>query len=172
MRCTNCGQDLPEGASVCSLCGAPVVPASTPLAGPNPLAQLTFAPPLPGSSGLSTASLILSILSIVALVSVYGIYMVLLTPLISATAGQPSVDDIQHLLGGPEIVAISAFYILSMLLALIGLILGIVGISQEGKRPTRHGKALGIVGLALSIVPLLCCVTSLLIGIVALTGAS
>ena len=67
-------------------------------------------------------------------------------------------------------VGLSALLVLSMLLALIGLILGIVGVVQEGKRPTRHGKALGIVGIVLSSLPLLCCVTLLFIGMFALTG--
>lgn len=171
MRCPNCNQDLPAGASICQFCGAPVAAAPTPHAGPV-LYEPAASPALPGSSGLSTAGLVLGILGVVALVLVYGIYLALLMPLIGAAGEQPAVEDIQRLATGPEFVAVAALYVLAILFALIGLILSIVGVAQESKRPTRYGKALGIVGISLGSIPLLCCVTSLLLGILTFTAGS
>ena len=56
-------------------------------------------------------------------------------------------------------------------MVLIGLLLGIVGVAQERRQPTRSGKVRGIVDIALSSAPLLCCVTSLLLALLMLTGA-
>jgi ABC-type Fe3+ transport system permease subunit len=59
---------------------------------------------------------------------------------------------------------------LGMLGALLGLIFGIVGISQEQDRPTRSGRTHSIVGIVLSVIPLLCCVATIVAYIVVLGG--
>lgn len=172
MHCANCGQGLPEGATICPSCGAPVAQAPTADISPIVYAPPASVPTLPRSSGVSIASLLLGILSIL---------LVVLTIVLSYTLGADVIarfgesleitqDQIMRLAEDPafqsRVMGIAACFIGGMLFALIGLILGIVGIAQEGRRPTQSGKVLSIVGLILSILPLLCCVSFLIIGLI------
>jgi hypothetical protein len=172
MHCTNCGQELSAGASICPSCGAPVVSTPGPDISPTPYVPPISAPPPPTSSGASIASLVLGIL---------GILLMVLTIVLSYTLGanivarfgenlQATQDEILRLVEDPafrsHVMGIAVCFFGGMLFALIGFILGIVGIAQEGKRPTQTGKALGIVGLVLSVLPLLCCVSVFVIGFI------
>lgn len=175
MHCTNCGQELPAGAVVCPLCGAPAPGAPAPavpaaVAGP-PLYVQPAPAVLPGASGVSIASLVLGILSILLVVLAVFLTYSLGANIISRFGEGMDVtqEEILRLTEDPAFQSSAIGMLLcfggSLLTALGGLILGIVGISGEGRRPTQGGKALSIVGLVLSILPLLCCVAVLFLGL-------
>ena len=173
MHCTNCGQELPEGASVCPSCGAPVVSAPGPDISPTPYAPPVAAPTLPRSSGVSIGSLILGILGVLLVIVAIALSYTLGAEMVSRFGQSLEVtqDEIMRLAEDPafqaNVIGIAVCFLGGLLFALIGFILGIVGIAQEGNRPTQSGKALSIVGLVLSSLPLLCCVSFLVIGLVA-----
>jgi hypothetical protein len=149
---------------VCPHCGAPIPQATAPTLYPAQAVQLPAAPSLPGSSGVATASLVLGILSIVVSVSTYVAFTLLLVPYVDVSTGtMPSAEDVQSLARTPAALGIVALLVLGQLLAMLGLIMGIVGLTQERRRPTRSGKALGVIGIACSCIPLLCCVTYVLL---------
>jgi TonB family protein len=50
MRCSNCGNDLPEGVRFCPKCGTPLAPATTPFANVQPTSSFGAQTPLPLSS--------------------------------------------------------------------------------------------------------------------------
>jgi hypothetical protein len=119
---------------------------------------------------LSTASLILAFLAILCVVLTVVLSYGLGARIIGQLGTEFTPEEVQRVATDPALqssaVAVMAALAFSQLLALAGLILGIVGVSQEGKRPTQSGKALGIVGIVLSLLPLLCCVTLVLLYLV------
>jgi len=176
MHCSNCGQSLPEGAMVCPSCGAPVPSAAQPTpAAPSapfspgfaPSPQFAAAPSPPAGSGMATASLILGVLAILCILLTAFLAYGLGTNILRELGSEFTTEEAQRLATDPAFqstaIGVLAAFAFSELLGLSGLILGIIGVSQESKRPTRSGKVLGIAGIVVSLVPLLCCVASLLI---------
>lgn len=162
MNCTNCGQVYPDGATVCPHCGAPISQAAPPVLYPAPIVQPAAGSSVPRASGVATASTVLGLLSIVLSVSTYLALVFLMAPYVDAGA-VPSAEEFQSLIGTTTALALVALLVLGQLLAMIGLILGIVGLSQEGRHPTRSGKPLSVIGIVTSCLPLLCCVTLFLL---------
>jgi hypothetical protein len=173
MHCTNCGQDIPDGATVCPNCGAPVpLPApAAPVVSPTPLVPgsvsvppFAAAPPRRATSGVSVASLIVAVLAVLCIVlSVFLTYQLAMR-VYQELGTQVTEAEVQRLVMDPAFqtaaIGVIVSLALSQLLALSGLILGVLGVTQEGKQPTQSGKALGIVGIVLNLLPLLCCVTA------------
>ncbi len=177
MHCTNCGQEVPAGANVCPYCGAPVAQAAPPVAPPPatmsipPTPMMGPAPEMRASSGASTASLVLGILSILLVILSVVLTYTLGASIIQQIGGNtaPSQAEIMRLAQDPAFqsnaIGIFICIIAALLMALIGFILGIVGIAGEGRSPTRSGKTFGILGLVFSALPLLCCASFFIIGL-------
>ncbi len=193
MNCPNCGHPVEEGAAFCGYCGSPLPTAETLRADISPVKEPTPATfvsppvgesplPLPSSSGPAKASLWLGILGIVLVI--LGIVVPIVGVLQNETLREFSFEqpvtegDINRLTQDPAFQEMiqefsplgfgaMALCGLGELGALVGLILGIVGLSQEESRPTRSGRAHSIIGIVLSALPLLCCVA---LGIFYLVG--
>lgn len=186
MYCPNCGQPYEEGATVCPHCGAPLplgerepaIPASSPLSMEAPAAAR------PASSGMAKASLWVGIAAlamiILALLAVVGAGFIVADRappgfwdefIREASEGDP--EDLQELVedpgveaafgqGGIAVLGSGGCCLLGELAALLGLVFGIVGLSQERDQPTQRGRTHSIVGLVLSVIPLLCCAVFLI----------
>lgn len=177
MHCTNCGQEMPAGANVCPFCGAPAAQAAPPAAVPPVTVSMpptTAAGPIPemrGSSGTSVASLVLGILSILLVILSVILTYTFGASIIERFGGNPNISqsEIMRLAQDPAFQAnamgIFVCIIGALLVALIGFILGIVGIAGENRNPTRSGKTFSILGLVLSALPLLCCTAFFIIGL-------
>ncbi|MFL6228369.1 MAG: TonB family protein [Pyrinomonadaceae bacterium] len=85
MRCTNCGNDLPQGIRFCPKCGSPIAPATTPVSYSQPTTSFGAPPsspqPLSGGgmaqqgkkSGCGKALVIVLIIGILILAAVGGV---------------------------------------------------------------------------------------------------
>jgi len=124
---------------------------------------MAMAPALPKSSGVAIASLILGILGISLAILAVILGLTLGVGLLGQLADGPdlSLEEISRLAEDPsfqaESLGIQISLLGGMLAALLGFILGIVGIAREGGRPTQSGKTVSIFGLIVSALPLLCC---------------
>ncbi|MGC8875230.1 MAG: zinc ribbon domain-containing protein [Chloroflexia bacterium] len=152
MFCPNCGQPCPEGATVCPSCGSPLTP---PVPAPPPIVPEPTA--LPTASGLAWASFLLGLASVLGVILYVGIVLAY-----SAGLSPENLRSQEFLLRyiqeHPLLYAGSGCCFLGELGALVGLILGIVGLSRERVRPTRLGRTFSILGIAIGALPLLCCI--------------
>ncbi len=152
MYCPNCGQPYPEGALVCPSCGSPL---PSPVQAPSPVVPEHA--PLPTASGLAWASFLLGLASVLGVLLFVGIVLVYATGL--TPEDLRSQEFLQrYIQEHPLLYAGSGCCFLGELGALVGLILGIVGLSRERVRPTRLGRTFSILGIVIGAVPLLCCV--------------
>jgi|GEM_PF-2308710 hypothetical protein len=172
VNCPHCGRPYEEGLSVCPHCGRPFspLPAVPEPAGPEP------APPL--SSGLARAGLILGLLALLLLVLSLVITVVAAIQVGSFLRSRDprilewmytnpeavwSLMDRDPVLrqaietGGTVSLVGLGLFLLAELGAFLGLGLGVAGLAQERIQPTRQGRTHSILGIVLSVFPLLCC---------------
>jgi hypothetical protein len=138
------------------------VPAELPPIVPQPVPGLT-------ASGLAWASFFLglaSVLGVVLFVAIVLAHVAGLDP--EAVRSQALLQ--RYIEEHPLLYAGGGICCLGELAGLLGLVLGIVGLSQERARPTRNGRTFSILGIVFGSLPLLCCVVYLIFVLVALTS--
>jgi len=172
MNCPNCGQPYEPGATVCLACGSPFPSTAAPSISPAPV----YLAPLPdevrpASSSVAKASLVLGIVGIVLI----ALVVILLSSLVGSITGLNLTSEAEITKFAEENVGrftgVFVCLVGAELAALAGLILGIVGLSQEKGRPTQGGRTLSIIGTVLSALPLLCCVCYFGFGLIGVAGA-
>ncbi|MBN1485732.1 MAG: zinc-ribbon domain-containing protein [Chloroflexia bacterium] len=177
--CASCGSPLPSTEVPPKATTPPLATPSSAgmVSGPGGgLAPLPDTVSLPPSSGLAKASLwlgiaglVLIILTVVASVMfAYSMYEELERAGVIGEIERGIAPDPQELqeifsesdlenLGGIGLGVVGCC-LLSMLSAVLGLVLGIIGLSQESTQPTQRGRTYSIIGIVLGALPLLCCV--------------
>jgi hypothetical protein len=190
MNCPNCGHANEEGAAFCANCGSPLPSSTEPVVPPTeaPLQTMPspvvtpqpidMAVPQASSSGMAKAGMWLGIASVAMIVLmvlavVVGAFALVdqFSPdIFEELQRDPTPENIERLFSQGELERIGAFgmgavgcCLLSELCALLGLIFGVVGLTQESSRPTRSGRTHSIVGIVFSVLPLLCCVAYFLL---------
>ncbi len=176
MNCPNCNHPYEEGAAACPECGAPLPTGAAPAAAPpsgDPSRPAARRAEEPSSTALPYAILERSTSNSMALASlVIGILVAVLVALVvvvavtglGGTLKSLSPADVQTFAqnSGTGVICIGLGFLASPVLGLFGLIFGLLGLKQEKLQPTRGGRTRGIIGVALSCLPLLCCLSMII----------
>lgn len=201
MKCPNCGQDYPEGARLCPFCGTVLTPGGPEVQEPTPPDRIPAIVPLTppgigpveiqpvaGSSApakaslwLGIGSLVTTILVVVATFAAVAVWIANQPPEL-VTQLQEAPEQIQRLLENPQyqdavmplaLISLGSMGCCSLaeIAAVLGIVLGIVGLTREKGRPTRNGRSHSIVGIVCSVLPLLCCVGGIIIQLLSTAGA-
>jgi hypothetical protein len=175
MNCPSCNQPYEDGATVCPNCGAPLLSTTpappAPVAPPPPPTTPAYLPPFagPSSNGMAKASLVLGIIGVALVVLVFVVALFVGGGLTSL-----SPEDIQTYAqaGGLAVTCVGVGFLASPVVGLLGLVVGIVALNREKTQPTRRGRTQAIVGIVLSCIPLLCCLTMVVLYIVGVSAIS
>ena len=125
MNCNQCGTEVPEGSAFCTKCGARLAAQNVPPAGyaAMPNPANELPPPPP-------------------------VYASATPPVYTGTKRTSGMAIASLVLG----IASFLFDWLLLIPSLLGLIFGIVAVTQIGKNPGMGGKTMAVVGIILSVV--------------------
>jgi len=187
--CPFCGTVLSPGESGAQQPTPPgLIPAIVPLTPPGtgpaevpPVAVAGSSAPAKASLWLGIGSLVATTLVIVATFVAVAVWIANQPPEL-VTRLQESPEQVQRLLVDPHyqdavmplaVISLGAMGCCSLaeIAAVLGIVMGIVGLAREKSRPTRNGRSHSIVGMVLGVLPLLCCVGGIIIQLLSMAGA-
>ncbi|MGB9723730.1 MAG: hypothetical protein ACP5OO_01385 [Chloroflexia bacterium] len=177
MNCPYCGRPYEEGLRVCPHCHRILSPPAD-VESPGPTSAL------PLSSGPARAGLILGLLALLLLILSLVMTVVAVIQVGNALQERdPRVLEQAYLdpeafaalmnrdpalrqaveTGGTVVLIGLGLFLLAELGALLGLVLGVIGLAQEKVAPTRQGRTHSIIGIVVGAFPLFCCLGLLIL---------